>query len=72
MIEQRQPKGTARVLAGNMEFCDRNAEDVAKQALLEAGFDLDIRENWENGYMAGKKIEVYRKEVLSECIGRRL
>lgn len=72
MVEQERPKGTARVLSGNMEFHDGNAADVAKRALLEAGFDLDIEEIRENGYTAGERIKVYRKEVLPECINRRL
>ncbi|MGP8313321.1 hypothetical protein ACG0Z4_20915 [Enterocloster aldenensis] len=72
MVEQERPKGTARVLTGNFEFRDGNAAEVAKRALLEAGFDLDIEEIRENGYMVGERIKVYRKEVLPECIGRRL
>lgn len=62
MVEQEKPKGTERVLAGNMEFRDGNAADVAKRVLLEAGFDLNIEENRKNGYTLGERIKVYRKE----------
>lgn len=71
MVEQEKPKGTARVFVGNMEFRDHYTADVAKFALLEAGFDLDIKEIRENGYTVGEKLEVYRKEG-QECISRRL
>lgn len=72
MVEQEKAKGTARVFSGNMEFRDGHAADVAKRALLEAGFDLDIEEIRENGYTMGERFKVYRKEGLPECIGRRL
>ncbi len=54
-------QGTSYVLVGKMEFDNGLAAKTVKQALIQAGFDLQV-ERKERNFI--EKIKVYAREVI--------
>lgn len=54
-------QGTSHVLVGKLEFNNGLAAKTVKQALIQAGFDLQVEREERN---FTEKIRVYAREVI--------